>query len=259
MKKILLIYFILPALVLANPPKHEGIVSSLNIGLRYSSTLQNRGVIYYDDFQIDPVVGIFFVDDQVEFLGDSLGFKKFIAKDWLRIRSKFTSLTDKPLFPARKSLKEKFYHRKDTYEWSNHLEFFLPGYNDNYWGEIDLTYAKDISAHQGNYFEILSKFKLFTFVVPKIEIKIEPNLFASLGWGDGLHNRYFYGPSAYNSGLNNLSYGLWFAFPDESDRYFPIIQLKHFQTLGINKNADYARDYNEGWLFSFIATYGVLE
>ena len=89
---------------------------------------------------------------------------------------------------------------------------------------------------------------------------IEPNLAASLGWGDQEQNRYFYGPSAAGSSISNASYGLWFVFPEEADRNYPIIQLQHFEVLGdSNRRAEYARGHGEGWLFSFIATYGVLE
>ncbi len=77
--------------------------------------------------------------------------------------------------------------------------------------------------------------------------------------GDSAHNQYFYGPNINSSGFNNFSYGFWFAFPEEADRFYPIIQIKHFEAISDFKISDYAKDRNEGWLFSFIATTGILE
>ena len=240
-------------------PHHEGFLSSLNLGIRYSSQYVNRGVVFYPGFQIDPVVAAFFFDDRLEFLGDSVGYRDFIAGNWLRLRSKLVSITDQPLFPSRDSLKSGYPHRPSTDEWSSSVEFFLPAYDQTYHAEIDLTYSKDISKHFGNYFELQSKVKLFDFTIPNFGIKIEPNFLSTLGFGDAAHNVYFYGPSANASGFNHLDLGLWLAFPKEADRYYPIIQFKHFQTLGKFKDAEYAFSKSEGWLLSFIATLGVLE
>lgn len=246
--------------VLANQsPHHQGLLSSLNLGIRFSSVFENRGVILYKDFQVDPVLAVFFLDDRVEFLGDSIGYRDFIYQDRVRLRTRLVSLTDQPLFPDYESIRSNFVHRPDTYEWSNRVEFFLPGYIEKYLAEIDLSWAKDLSVHHGNYVDLQTKIKLFDFRLPFAETKIEPNLFASVGWGDTNHNQYFYGPSANGNGLNNLSYGLWMAFPEEADRFYPIVQIKHFQVLGDHANAEYAKNNSEGWLFSFIATYGVLE
>lgn len=243
----------------ANVSPHHGTLSSINLGARYSSILQNRGVIQYRDFQLDPVVAFFFFDDKLEFLGDSIGYRDFIFNDQIRLRSRIVSISANPLFPNYESSHAATPERPDTYEWSNRLEIFLPGYSDRYMAEIDLGIAKDLSAHHGTYFDLQAKYKLFDFQALPTKIKIEPNLFAAAGWGDLDHNRYFYGPTADAEGLNNFSYGLWFAFPDEADRFYPIIQVTHFETLGTNRMAQYAQNNSDGWLVSFIATYGVLE
>lgn len=239
-------------------PHHTGTISSFNVGFRYSSVLTNRGVILYRGFQVDPVVGAFFFDDRLEFLGDSIGYRDFVVSDRVRLRTRLVSITDKPLFPEYESIRKDDPKRSDTAEWSTQLEFFWPGYNAEYIFETDLSYSKDISAHNGNYFELQGKVKIFEFRVPKFETIIEPNLYASLGWGDAPHNQYFYGPSANSSGFNNLSYGIWFAFPEESDRFYPIVQIKRFQALGDYQTTEFSRGRNEGWLFSFIATVGIL-
>lgn len=238
-------------------PQHMGLLSSVNLGIRFSSLLESRGVIFYRDFQIDPVVALFFLDDRVEFLGDSLGFRDFVAGKWLRLRTRLVSISDDPLFPARESIKADSPNREDTIEWSNRAEFFIPGYDDNYFAEFDIGFAKDLSAHRGQYFDIQAKVKLLRFRIPFAETLIEPNFYSSIGWGDSAHNKYFYGPSQGSFGPNNFSYGLWLAFPEESDRFYPIVQIKQFQTLGPYDRGEYAKSGYSGWLFSFIATVGV--
>ncbi len=258
MKNLIGIFLLIWSANARSAPHHQGTLSSVNLGIRYSSILANRGVIFYRDFQIDPVLGVFLFDDRLEFLGDSLGYRDFIWRDQIRLRTRMVSITDKPLFPAYDSLQRDAPHRADTYEWNTRAEFFLPDYNEHYLAEIDLGYSRDIGEHFGNYVDLQAKVKLAEF--HKLDTKIEPNLFFSVGAGDSAHNKYFYGPSAEGAGVNNFSYGLWLAFPEEADRYYPIIQLVHFETIGEkNQNAEFARGRNEGWLFSFIATYGLLE
>lgn len=238
-------------------PHHQGLISSVNLGIRYSSILENRGVIFYNGFQIDPVVGLFFLDDRVEFLGDSFGFRDFVAGKWLRLRTRVVAISDDPLFPNKDSTRSGYPDRENTYEWSNRAEFFIPGYDETYLGEVSVGYAKDFSAHQGSYLDLQSKIKLFSFRIPIVKTLIESNFFSSIGWGDSSHNQYFYGPSQSASGFNNFSYGLWLAFPEEADRFYPIIQIRHFQALSKFGDGEYSRDRSEGWLFSFIATVGV--
>jgi hypothetical protein len=249
----------LPAFAISNTNK-LGPISSLNLGVQYTSKIVNRGVIQYNDFQIFPVVGVFLFTDKLEYLGDSIGYRDFVYSDILRLRTRLQTISDNPLFPDNKSIRDNYPDRRDSYEWQNSAEFFIPGYNDQYSAEIDFIYAKDIQASLGHYFDVRAKLKLFDIKPSALNVKIEPNLFASVGYGDAKHNSYFYGPEADKAGLNNLSYGLWFAFPEEADRNYPIILIEHFEVLGErNKNALFAKDRNSGFLFSFIATVGLLE
>jgi hypothetical protein len=260
--KILILFFISSAVWAQSgevkSPHHTGLFSSLNLGIRYSSVFENRGVILYRDFQVDPVLGAFFLDDKLEFLGDSIGYRDFIYRDVLRLRGRLISISDKPLFPNYESVKFSTPEREDTTELSLQAELFLNGYGEKYFAEIDLDFHQDLAAHHGKYIELKSKIKLFDFSVFKSGPKIEPNFYSSLGWGDSQHNQYFYGPSAQNSEFNNFSYGVWFSFPEEADRFYPIILLKHFEVIGKSQDAEFARERNQGWLISFIATYGVL-
>ncbi len=238
---------------------HSGTLSSINLGARYSSILEKRGVVLYRDFQVDPVAGIFFFDDRLEFLGDSLGYHDFIYEDKIRLRGRLVSVSDKPLFPAYQSIQNGSPSRNDTTEASVSAEFFFPGYNENYVSELDVTYSKDISQHHGNYLEIQGKLKLFSFYLDSLKLPLEPNFVASVGTGDRSHNQYFYGPDDEGLGINNISYGFWIAFPTEADRAFPIIQVTRFSVFGDHRKAQFADGRNEGFLISFIATYGFLD
>jgi hypothetical protein len=242
---------------------HQGTVSSFNIGARYMSLSEKRGVVMYRDFQIDPVLSVSFFDDRLEFLGESLGYRDFIYKNIVRARTQIVAITDKPRFPSKKEYKIGMPNRANTYEWANSLEIFIPGYDfsssEKHIAEIDLKFAKDLSQHHGNYFEILSKIKLWSHKSSLLKQTLEPNFVFSLGIGDSAHNKYFYGPNDQAQGLNNYSYGFWLAFPDESDRYFPIVQLMKFSVAGDHKHADFAKGRDDGILFSFILAYKTLE
>ncbi|MBY0316971.1 MAG: hypothetical protein K2Q26_15735 [Bdellovibrionales bacterium] len=133
-------------------------------------------------------------------------------------------------------------------------KFFFPGYNNDYWGELNLGLAKDLDEQQGLYADLQVKIKLFNFRVPYAQILIEPNLYAGLGGGDSSHNEYLYGPSVSKGGITNYTYGAWFAFPEEADRFYPIIQIRRFETTSDFASREFAQGRGEGWLFSFIAS-----
>lgn len=257
MKIIYALVFSTISLALWGEAHHKGTISSINLGTRFSSVLQKRGVIFYKDYQIDPILAVFLFDDRLEYLGDSVGFRDFIFEDKIRLRSRLVSISDNPLFPVNKQIYDNSPHRKDTYEWSSSVEIFMPGYNENYKSELDLTFAKDIGQHHGHYAEALLKVKVGSLNI--LGTELEPNLFSSIGWGDGLHNQYFYGRDVRKSGLNNWSKGLWVTLPHEADRFYPIIQLSHFEALGSFRNGNFSAMRGQGFLVSFIATLGLLD
>lgn len=255
---ILLFISIICSAATALPPVHLGIFSSANLGFRYSSIYQKRGVVIYHDFQIDPVISLFFFDDQLAFLGDSLDYQKFILNDQIRFRTKISVIDDDPLFPHYESVGGGNANREITYEWSNGFDFYIPGYNDDFVADFEITWSKDLKAHGGNYFNLIGKAKLFDFNL--FTNKLEPNVVASVGYGDRLHNQFMYGPLADEAGLTDVNYGFWIAFPDLADRHYPIIQIVRFEVLGAkNREAQYAAGKNEGYLLSFIASYPVLD
>lgn len=237
-------------------PHKKGLISSVNVGARYSSLLVERGVVFYNDFQIDPVLTLFLFDDRLEFLGNSLSYRDFIYSDSIRWRTRLRAISDDPLFPNRDSIRNASVGRKDTTEWVNSLEFFLGGYTNNYWAEIDINYSRDLSVHEGNYIDVFTKFKAGQFTLKKT--LIEPNLVAGIGWGDKKHNQYFYGPSDYRSGFTNFSIGFWIALPEKVDRFYPNLQLVYFSTIGDHSRKEYSSANNEGVLLSFITAFRII-
>lgn len=236
---------------------HTGTLSSISVGAVYASLLERRGVINYRDFQAVPSISFFFFDDRLEFLGDSLSYRDFIYENKIRFRTRLASISDGPLLPNYRSVREGMPDRPDSYEWQNGLEFFFPAYDETYISELDLTYSKDISIHHGDYFDVIAKFRLGSFLFPILKMQAEPNFVVTAGIGDKRHNQYFYGPSDDASGLNNASAGFWIAFPEEADRWYPVIQLMAFEAVGDHAHAEYSEHRNCGVLFAFIATTGL--
>jgi hypothetical protein len=256
MKRILIFTLILYAqTVFAEWHKKLGI-SSAHAGFRYSSLLMKKGVIFYRDYQVDPVITVFFFDDKLEFLGDSISYRDFIYSDQIRFRTKLASVNDSPLIPAHKSIKDSYPNRDDTTEWTNTVEFFVPGYGASYLAEIDLNYSIDLSEHEGHSWEIATKVKLFDFKFKNNTL--EPNLYVTYGGGDSKHNEYFYGTTN-KSGATNLSAGLWLNLPDKVDRYYPTVQLVYFTALDDFKKGTFSEGRSEGVLFSFISALKVLD
>ena len=234
--------------------------SGIKLGARLTTISESRGVILYNDFQLLPFIAVFAFEDRIEFLTSSISYRDFIYEDKIRFRTRLQVISDNPIFPKHSSIKNIYPDREDSFEWVNRLEFFVPGYNSEYMGELDLAVHKDLKAHNGVYAELMGKLKLFTFQNELIRRSIvEPNLYVTLGAGDKRHNDYYYG-AVDSSGLNNLSYGLWFNFLDLSDRNNPVITIKHFEVLGDkNKNGAFARDRDSGYSLMFVYSYDLLK
>ncbi len=256
---ILLIFTVFLAPLFAQAkPHNEGLLSSINLGVYYQSVIAKRGVTFYDDFEINPTIAFFFFDDRLEFLGDSIGYRDFVIPDQLRLRTRLSYVNDDPFFPAREERRRSFVNRENTYEIINTAEWFLPSYSKDYRAEIDFNWAYDLKEHHGHYLELLTKVKVTDFDF--LSTKIEPQIFASVGWGQKSHNQYFYGPTADEDGFNNLNYGLWLTLPETADRFYPIVLLSHYEVLGDrNKHAQFAERNNQGYLLTFIASVGLLD
>lgn len=221
--------------------------------------MTHRGVVTYADFQVSPFLVLIFFDEKVEFLGDSLGFRDFIAGDYLRFRTRVQYLSDTPSLPRNEIIERKGTNRDDTYEWANGLELFLPGYGKNYRTELSLTHYKDVKAHRGEFFEFQGKIKLFDFKTSLSKARLEPNFVYTTGIGDKRHNAYTYGTGGGAGGQTYHSYGLWLAIPEAVDRYYPNVQLTYFETSSSQSDGVFAKDRDKGVLFSFIASFSLLD
>lgn len=250
---VLALILVIPQMSWAKLP-HMGTLSSISVGAVYYSLMQRRGVINYRDFQAIPSISFFFFDDRLEFLGDSLSYRDFIYENKIRFRTRVASISDNPLLPNYRSVRDGMPDRPNSYEWQNSLEFFFPAYDETYISELDVTYSKDISIHHGDYFDVMAKFRLGSFNFPVLNYLAEPNFVVTAGIGDKRHNQYFYGPDDEASGITNTSAGFWVAFPEEADRWYPVIQLMAFQTVGDHGHAAYAEGRNRGVLLGIIAT-----
>lgn len=233
---------------------NKGTISGIFAGARFSSNSMRRGVSLYPDYQVDPFVIALFFDDRLEFLGDAVNYRDFVWGDTLRLRTRLARIDDDPGIPAHEGIKRNLPNRETSAEWVNSLEFFLPGYNESYVTELNISHSKDLMLNGGNYFEAVAKVKLLHFSL--LGQIIEPNAVGTLGWGDANHNGYLYGLDSSGKardGLNNMSYGLWIAIPKKVDRWYPMIQLMRFETLGDFRDNQFARERSSGYVFSFMA------
>lgn len=256
----LFLFISLNALADYTPTNKWGNFSGVKLGARYTNISESRGVILYNDFQLLPFLAVFAFEDRLEFLTSSISYRDFIYEDKIRFRTRLQAISDNPIFPKTKSIEEIYPDREDSFEWVNRLEVFVPGYNDNYLGELDFAVHKDLKAHNGLYGEFMGKTKLFTFQNEFIRRSIvEPNLYVTLGYGDKRHNEYYYG-AIDSEGFNNFGYGLWFNFTDLSDRNNPVITFKHFEVLGDkNKTGALARNRDSGYSLMFVYSYDLLK
>ncbi len=228
------------------------VVDRISLGGGFASLLEKRGVIYYKDFQIAPVVAAYFFDRRIEYLTDSIGYRQFLIEDRLRWRSSVHYINDDPLFPKHKNFMHRTVDRAGTFEWMNRLELYLPSYS-KYQGELDVGIAKDLKEHSGVYLEISGKIKIFEKNWNIIsDDRSEVNLFATVGYATQEHNEYLYGVGA-KEGFTHLSTGVWINFPDRADRYTPIVMIKYFEVLDRqNRNASWAVNNNHGLMVTLV-------
>ena len=226
---------------------------SIKIGIKAQSQTDSRGVILDRNAQVMPGIAGYFFNNQLEVLPTAISYFHYIDEPNLRFRYRLYQVTDKSVIRLQNKNTDDYVHRPNSTEAQIRLESFLGGNDENYIAEFDLSYAKDISAHWGDYLELLFKFKLETYKLEKYKLTLEPNFYASVGWGTSSHNQYFYGPSASQDNINNYAYGIWLAIPNRADRYYPIVLLKKFGVIGSqNSQSEYAKNHNDGVSLSFI-------
>ncbi len=225
------------------------LIRDINLGLQYSSLIENRGVIIYRDFQLDPIIDFKFINENWEFVGDAISFKNFLISDQLMVRSRLVAIHNGPFFPVNTTIKNKFPLRKQSFEWSNRLEYYFPTYHQNYIGELALEYDRDLITYHGNYAAVEGQLKLFTFKL------LEPNLFVTLGAGDMKNNNYYYGKGSHRFGITDFSTGVNLQIPEFVDRFYTLAKFYYFKVLGNqNQNAQFAINQNASFAFSLTLT-----
>ncbi len=228
---------------------NKGALSSVGLGLNYSNFLTKRGVIFYPEQQIFPLIGLFLWDDRIELSPEALTVTPYIYKSIIRLRSGFLRLSDGGIFPVNDALRGRLPNRPLSTEVFTRLEVLLPNYFQ-YRTEIDLRIAHSIQGHIGNFVELASKTKLFDFELRDLPL-IEVDFVASVGTGDLAYNKYYYGPDA-QAGGGYYDVGITATLPHNIDRYYPGFQFRRFETIGNNRYGEYVRDgKNSGWYFTF--------
>lgn len=232
---------------------------SLKHGFRLLSLTDYRGITVDPNPQIMPGIAAYFYNNQLEILPMAVNYYHYTNEPYIRFRYRLYQVTDKPVIKIQNQDTTSYFRRENTFEAQFRVETFWGGNSDDYVAEVSLSYSKDMKNNWGDYLELLTKFKLESFLLDKPKVNLEPNFFASIGWGSRSQNQYIYGPEANTNGFNNIAYGLWLAIPNRADRYYPIILIKRFETLQSKfKNADYAKDHNNGVAISLLYSVKVL-
>jgi hypothetical protein len=214
---------------------YDGKLFSLAVGAKAANDVVRRGARLYDGVQASPIVYIGLFDERIQFFLNSLEATDFVFEDVLRLRTKLNLISDRPFLKTSGPLTARN-ARPSSIEWTSRLEAFFPSFNTN-WLQIDLSYSKDIQAHGGNYIELVGRVTVARLWMENEKAKVQPQLFASLGWGDARHNQYLYGAGSGSAGLNHIAYGIMVAAPARIDPHFPVLQLYRYDVLGqANRN-----------------------
>jgi hypothetical protein len=230
---------------------------SIMAGGRASSNLERRGATLYDSWQLSPFLYFGFFEDRIQFLVNSIEYVDFLVPGLLRGRTGFFTVSDRPFFKTGGEPTGFRNQRRTSYEWTSTLELFLPE-RANEIGELDLIYSKDLKAHSGHYVEVMPRITLAQlFPDAQGKPQIQPQLFASVGWGDRLHNSYQYGSEAEMSGWNNFSYGLMVLAPTRLDSHYPVLTVSHYQVLGQSKQGNWVADKTSGFNVSALVAFAI--
>ncbi len=209
---------------------YDGKLFSLAVGAKLSNDLVRRGARLYDGVQAAPILYVGLLDDRIQFLGNSLEYADFFVGDQFRARTKLAQVSDRPFLKTSGPLTARN-ARESSFEWTSRIEAFFPSFN-THWFQADLAYSKDIKAHAGHYLELTGRVTLGRFLLENDKPKLQPQVFATLGWGDSKHNGYLYGAGANSSGFNHVAYGFMLVAPARTDPHYAVIQLYRYDVLG---------------------------
>ena len=229
MKSSARLLFLFIGLLCGNALSYDGKFFSLAVGAKLSNDVVRRGARLYDGVQASPALYVGLFDHRIQFFVNSLELTDFVYSDVIRARTKINTVSDRPFLKTSGPLTARN-ARESSWEWTSCIEAFLPNLQE-YWGQMDLAYSKDIKAHGGHYLELTGRVTLARMFIENEKPMIQPQLFATLGWGDGRHNEYLYG-SARESGFNHVAYGIMIVSPSRIDPHYPVIQLYRYDVLG---------------------------
>ena len=207
---------------------YDGKVFSLALGAKVKSRLEQRGARTYDGVQLQPIVYAGFFDERIQIFGTSLEFLDFLGTRMLRGRTKLSSVSDDPFLKLAGPVDVRS-SRPSTIEWMSRLELFLPSF-DSPRVQLDLAYAKELKEHRGDYLELTARLTLARWFLEREKPLVEPQLFATFGFGDSRHNAFWYGAGA-GAGASHVEYGLAVVSPARIDRHFPVFRFYRFDIL----------------------------
>jgi hypothetical protein len=210
----------------------------LSAGLRGSNLTQFRGAVFYDAWQVVPVVYLGLLDHQIQFLGNSLEYVSVPATNdeaRLRLRTKVNSVTDDPLYVTtqKRGIRNT---RPTAYEWMTTMEYFFSSKKSDSFGEINSRVAYDLKTHHGLYGELQFKYLIGKFIERNQKYLLQPQPFVTVGYGSADHNRHYYGPEADLPSLTHLQFGMNFLLMPGFDSAYPAFSVQRFQVLGSNRS-----------------------
>ncbi len=210
-------------------PGYDGTLFSLAVGTKLGSGLVVRGARTYEGVQAAPIVYLGFFDERIQIFGTGLEFVDFLVGEQLRARTKISFFGDDPLLKTA-GPPDIQSSRPTVLEWTTRVELFLPSFR-NPIVSLDAAYARELKANQGNYAELGAKISVGRFFLEKERPRVEPQLFATLGYGDSRHNAFWYGAGK-GAGFSHVEYGIAVVSPARIDRHFPVFRLFRFDVLG---------------------------
>lgn len=236
MKNFLLLIILFPLTLKANFFKNDHLSGAL--GFQGNSILHKRGIITYDGHQLFPIYSINLFNPNLLIAGSAIYYRhQFLENFFIRSRFNFDSTGDDPLYETEEKENERV-RRETTSEFDLYFEYVTQ--NQSF---LRFQISQDLSAHNGQYFELRGRFALFDFLKRDKELPlIQPALFSSIGSGTREHNQYFYGNSA-SSGINNFEFGLSIGSPQVIDVFWPTFKVTYFQISGQrNRNAEFVQE-----------------
>lgn len=213
----------------------------VSIGLEGISSIQKRGATFYDSYQVFPLLAIKLFNPQLQIVGSSL-YAHLKLTDNLRVFSILNpQISNQPLYETGgKEPNEE----KTAAEWDHMLEY-KQGKN-----LVSLLVSKGFKGHFGSHLELRYRYNLVDFILKSFSAQASAEF--KLGLGSALHNQFYYGDNANESGLNYYSLGIVLTGEPRVDRLFPLIEGHYNRILGDNRQGVDVKSKRQNFYFLFI-------